>query len=333
MSNESKNSEEGEGEVAENDPLADDDEVESGDMKEDTGDHSDSEDSDIVELVMEKCDMCGDKLETREALVTHLTREHFQAGLYHELLSRGWVEDSDQCPEPGCEARLTGDMITHWASHHGRAQAMVTRCLDGGEVRLREEKSYCHQFVQKWFRVDVNMENTKEASDRIKILLFGPDEPVEEVIDVEDVEEAEEEDCVIVLEDSSDDDIEIIDPCDTDSKAITKKRILDQKVEPILEHVSPNQHHLLEKASLTCIDLQVNQTVQQVHKIEELEGESSTAIIPKQSPSVSNTNVPALESTQFEVAKTATSNNKKKRKAAGGESPHIKHAKQTSSKR
>ena len=47
------------------------------------------------------------------------------------------------------EGVLYGRIPGYHLSDHGRAQAMVTRCLGGGEVRLREEKSYCHQFVQK----------------------------------------------------------------------------------------------------------------------------------------------------------------------------------------
>ena len=270
-------------------------------MEEDVEHQSDSEDS-IVEVVMERCDMCGDSLETREALVTHLAREHFQAGLCHELLSRGWVEGSVQCPGPSCEAEVSEDMVTHWAGHHGRAQAMVSRCLEGGEVRLREEKSYCHQFVQKWFRVDVRMENTHEANDQIKALLYGNEDKIEEVIDVE----AEEDDCVIVLDDSSDDDIEIIDHCNDVLKSDQRKRKFDYKVEPILEHVAPSPHHKVDKASLTCID-QIRDQAQQsikINKMGELDRrEAHTEIVPHESPRIPHSD--AVESTKFAIAETA----------------------------
>ena len=236
----SRTNEDGGGEATEYDPLAADESWVG--IREDTEHQSDSEDS-IVEVVMERCDMCGDRLETSQELVTHLARDHFQAGLYNELLDRGWDEGGPVCPVRGCEAEVE-DMLTHWAGHHGRARAMVNRCLAGGEVRLREEMSFCHQFVKKWFRVDVNMKNTKEANDQINRLLHGPQENDNEIINVEP---DDDEDCVIVLDDSSDDEIEIIE-------AVKCKKIIDDKVEQILEHITPHTNLNLEKASLLSLN-------------------------------------------------------------------------------
>ena len=231
--------EEEEGEY--HDPLADDGMEEEHHEVEDEEVNSDCESEDsIIELEVEKCPMCGDTVPSAAELSTHLASAHFRPGLLAELRARGWEDGGRECPECGVSVsedslkmRIKMRMVEHWAGRHGRAEAMVARCLAGGEVRLGRDRNQCNTFIQKHVRFDVRMDNKPAVKEEINKLLHGPDEDSSE----------EEEDNIITLDDSSDDEIEIIETIPVD----TKKKHNDVSVEPILEKipevvVEPSSH-------------------------------------------------------------------------------------------
>ena len=201
-----------------------------------------SEDS-IIELEVEKCPMCGDTVPSAAELSAHLAAAHFRPGLLAELRARGWEDGGRACPECGVSVsedslkmRIKMRMVEHWAGRHGRAEAMVARCLAGGEVRLGRDRTQCNTFIQKHVRVDVRMDNKAAVRDEINKLLHGPDE---------DSSEEEEVDNIITLDDSSDDEIEIIETIPVDTSK--EKKHFDVSVEPILEKipevvVEPSSH-------------------------------------------------------------------------------------------
>ena len=209
-----------------------------------------SEDS-IIELEVEKCPMCGDTVPSAAELSAHLAAAHFRPGLLAELRARGWEDGGRACPECGdsvsadsLKMRIKMRMVEHWAGRHGRAEAMVARCLAGGEVRLGRDRTQCNTFIQKHVRVDVRMDNKAAVRDEINKLLQGPDEDSSE----------EEEDNIITLDDSSDDEIEIIETIPVDTSK--EKKHFDVSVEPILEKIPEKVEEPLSHLRLTPTPLQ-----------------------------------------------------------------------------
>ena len=96
---------------------------------------------------------------------------------------------------------------------------------------MKEEKTFCHNFIQKWFKLDVKLKNSSKVNEEIKRLLAAPVEEVKEVSDEE----------IITLDDSSDDDeIEIIETLTVSKqmKNMQKSKPREVQVEPILENVT-----------------------------------------------------------------------------------------------
>ena len=169
----------------------------------DNNDGNESDDS-IIELDMEQCPMCTDNFESKQDLVTHLAKRHFEAGLLKDLRKHNWEDGSLMCPK--CRD-VKDDVFGHWAREHNKVEEMVKRCLSGGEIRLTEERQYCHKFIEKWFKVDVSMANDKGTDIEIKNQLADPEE---------DDSSIENEDEIIVLDDSSDEsDIEILESAES----------------------------------------------------------------------------------------------------------------------
>ena len=101
---------------------------------------------------------------------------------------------------------------------------------------MKEEKKFCHKFIQKWFKLDVKMKNSSKVNEEIKRLLAAPVEEVKKVSDEE----------IITLDDSSDDDeIEIIETLTVSKqmKNMQKSKPREVQVEPILENVTEKKMH------------------------------------------------------------------------------------------
>ena len=207
------------------DPLGES--IENTEAEKDSKDNESDSDDSIIELETEPCPLCHDNFSSKSDLIKHLAFCHFQAGLLKELLDLGWEEGGRVCPK--CQDFVDQHMLLHWADHHERAQ-MFLRMFKQKEVKIeiKKDKKYCHNFIHKWFQVDVSMKNSNRIQNEIDKILNPPEE----------IPEEEEED-IIVLDDSSeesDDEIEILETVKTK----------ETPVEPILEKIEDDEVQLID---------------------------------------------------------------------------------------
>ena len=63
-----------------------------------------SDDDSIVEVEMEKCELCNESFGAQYQINVHIALAHFREGLRRELVRRGWSEGDERCPVCGRRA-------------------------------------------------------------------------------------------------------------------------------------------------------------------------------------------------------------------------------------